>query len=234
MAGAGFKVYATGDLITATEFNTFIQEQVVMVFADSTARDSAVSSPSEGMFCFLKDTDTLQFYSGSTWSSYIGDGDITGVTVTTASNSGLAGGSASTSGAFSATLVVDPSNLADGSSVTVDTANDLLILEDVTDGTVYKVKPSQIASGSANALEDGDSDFTITDGVANGIHYELDNTDMANWNEAGIQLLTAGGIFRHNQTIAPTFTIASGEGAVLAGPVSVTGTITVTGTMVVI
>ena len=234
MAGAGFKVYATGDLITATEFNTFIQEQVVMVFADSTARDSAVSSPSEGMFCFLKDSDTLQFYSGSTWSSYIGDGDITGVTVTTASGSGLAGGSASTSGAFSATLVVDPSNLADGSSVTVDTANDLLILEDVTDGTVYKVKPSQIASGSANALEDGDSDFTITDGVANGIHYELDNTDMANWNEAGIQLLTAGGIFRHNQTIAPTFTIASGEGAVLAGPVSVTGTITVTGTMVVI
>ena len=44
MAGAGFKVYATGDLITATEFNTFLQEQVIMVFADSSARDSAVSS----------------------------------------------------------------------------------------------------------------------------------------------------------------------------------------------
>lgn len=234
MAGAGFKVYATGDLITATEFNTFIQEQVVMVFNNSTARDAAITSPSEGMFAFLKDTDVLTFYTGSTWASFIGEGDITGVTITTSATSGLSGGATATSGAFSSTLVIDPSQLADGSAVTVDTANDLLILEDTTDGTVYKVKPNQIASGSANALVDGDSDFTITDGVANGIHYELDNTDMANWNEAGIQLLTAGGVFRHNQTIAPTFTIGSGEGAVLAGPVTVTGTITVTGTMVVI
>ena len=115
-----------------------------------------------------------------------------------------------------------------------DTANDLLILEDVTDGTVYKVKPNQIASGSANALVDGDSDYTITDGVANGIHYELDNTDMANWNQEGIQLTTNGGVFRHNQTIAPTFTIGTGEGVVLAGAVTVTGTLTVNGTMVVI
>jgi hypothetical protein len=126
MAGAGFKVYATGDLITATEFNTFIQEQVVMVFADSSARDSAVSSPSEGMFCFLKDSDTLQFYSGSSWTSFIGDGDITGVTITTSSTSGLSGGASASSGAFSSTLVIDPSQLADGSSITPDLAHDCL------------------------------------------------------------------------------------------------------------
>ena len=155
-------------------------------------------------------------------------GDITAVN--TASNSGLAGGA--TSGAVS--LTVDPSNLADGSSVTVDTSNDLLILEDVTDGTVYKVKPNQIASGSANALVDGDSDFTITDGVANGIHYELDNTDMADWNQAGVVLTTAGGIFQHQQTQAATYSVPANTGAVLAGPITITGTITNNGTMVVI
>ena len=155
-------------------------------------------------------------------------GDITAVN--TASNSGLAGGA--TSGAVS--LTVDPSNLADGSSVTVDTSNDLLILEDVTDGTVYKVKPNQIASGSANALVDGDSDFTITDGVANGIHYELDNTDMADWNQAGVVLTTAGGIFQHHQTQAATYSVPANTGAVLAGPITITGTITNNGTMVVI
>ena len=155
-------------------------------------------------------------------------GDITAVN--TASNSGLAGGAAT--GAV--TLTVDPSNLADGSSVTVDTANDLLILEDVTDGTVYKVKPSQIASGSANALVDGDSDFTITDGVASGIHYELDNTDMADWNQAGVVLTTAGGIFQHHQTQAATYSVPANTGAVLAGPITITGTITNNGTMVVI
>ena len=155
-------------------------------------------------------------------------GDITAVN--TASNSGLAGGA--TSGAVS--LTVDPSNLTDGSSVTVDTSNDLLILEDVTDGTVYKVKPNQIASGSANALVDGDSDFTITDGVANGIHYELDNTDMADWNQAGVVLTTAGGIFQHHQTQAATYSVPANTGAVLAGPITITGTITNNGTMVVI
>jgi hypothetical protein len=157
-----------------------------------------------------------------------GVGDITAVN--TAANSGLAGGAAS----GDASLTVDPSNLADGSSVTVDTANDLLILEDATDGTVYKVKPNQIASGSANALVDGDSDFTITDGVANGIHYELDNTDMADWNQAGVVLTTAGGIFQHHQTQAATYSVPASTGAVLAGPITITGTITNNGTMVVI
>ncbi len=225
---AGFKVWTTGELVNASDFNNYIQEQVIMTFADATARDSAISSPEEGMFCFLTGTNTLQFYDSSSWVSFIGEGDIT--SIVTASTSGLSGGTAS----GVATLTVDPSQLADGSGITVDTANDLLILEDVTDGTVYKVKPSQIASGSANALVDGDSDYTITDGVTNGIHYELDNTDMANWNETGIQLTTNGGVYRHNQTIAPTFTVASGEGFVLAGPITITGTITNSGTMVII
>ena len=97
-----------------------------------------------------------------------------------------------------------------------------------------KVKPSQIASGSANALVDGDSDFTITDGVASGIHYELDNTDMADWNQAGVVLTTAGGIFQHHQTQAATYSVPANTGAVLAGPITITGTITNNGTMVVI
>ena len=154
-------------------------------------------------------------------------GDISAVN--TNANSGLAGGA--TTGAVS--LTVDPSNLSDGTGVTVDTANDLLILE-AAGGTVYKVNPDQIASGSANALVDGDSDFTITDGVANGIHYELDNTDMADWNQGGIALTAAGGIFRHNQTQSATYTIAATEGTVLAGPITITGTVTNAGTMVIL
>ena len=134
MAGAGFKVYATGDLITATEFNTFIQEQVVMVFANSTARDSAVSSPSEGMFCFLKDTDTLQFYNGSSWASFIGDGDITGVTITTSSTSGLSGGTTASSGAFSSTLVIAPAQATSGTVAT----GDIILFGDINDSNALK------------------------------------------------------------------------------------------------
>ena len=146
MALSGYKEFATGEVLTASDVNAYLM-QAVMVFADSSARDSGIASAKreEGQFVFLKDSNTLQFYDGSSFVNFIGDGDITGVTITTSGTSGLSGGAAATSGAFSATLAVDPSSLSDGSSVTVDLANDLLILEDVTDGTVYKVKPNQIA-----------------------------------------------------------------------------------------
>ena len=90
------------------------------------------------------------------------------------------------------------------------------------------------SSGTANALVASDSDFTLTDGIASGIHYELDNTDMADWNAGGVALTTNGGIFRHHQTQAATYTVAANEGAVLAGPITITGTVTNSGTMVVI
>jgi hypothetical protein len=41
--------------------------QGIWVFANSTARDAAVTSPQEGNTCYLKDTDIIQVYSGSAW-----------------------------------------------------------------------------------------------------------------------------------------------------------------------
>ena len=65
MAGAGFKTFASGDVLTASDVQTFIMEQQIMVFADSTARDAAITSPTEGMFAYLKDTDSLVYHDGS-------------------------------------------------------------------------------------------------------------------------------------------------------------------------
>ena len=69
MAGAGFKTFASGDVLTASDVNTFIMEQQIAVFADSTARDAAITSPTEGMFAYLKDTDGLVYYDGSSWET---------------------------------------------------------------------------------------------------------------------------------------------------------------------
>jgi hypothetical protein len=69
LAGAGFKVFENGNVLTASEVNTFMMEQQIMVFADSTARDAAILSPSEGMFAFLKDSNTLTFYT-TTWEDF--------------------------------------------------------------------------------------------------------------------------------------------------------------------
>lgn len=71
MAGAGFKTFVSGAVLTAGEVNTYLMEQAVMTFADSTARDAAVTSPSEGMVCYLADTNYVQVYDGSAWNNVI-------------------------------------------------------------------------------------------------------------------------------------------------------------------
>lgn len=76
MAGAGAYLWEAGEVVTAANLNQYIQDQVVAVYADATARDAAYGGTgeptlSEGMLCFLKNSDTLQYYSGSSWVNLI-------------------------------------------------------------------------------------------------------------------------------------------------------------------
>jgi hypothetical protein len=68
MAGAGYKLFVTGDVLTAAQVNTYLQEQTVMSFADAAARTSALSAVlAEGMMSYLRDTNAVQVYNGSAW-----------------------------------------------------------------------------------------------------------------------------------------------------------------------
>lgn len=68
MAGAGFKTFNTGDVLTAAQVNTYLMQQTVMVFDNSTARTTALgANVSEGMLSYLKDTNQVEVYDGSSW-----------------------------------------------------------------------------------------------------------------------------------------------------------------------
>lgn len=68
MAGAGYRNWTVGDIPTATQFDTFLQEQTVMTFASTAARDTALSVvKAEGMHAYSSDINTLHYYNGSSW-----------------------------------------------------------------------------------------------------------------------------------------------------------------------
>jgi len=68
--GAGFKDFASGAILMAGDVDNYLMRQTVMTFADASARDTALSGYlEEGMICYLKDTNTLVKYNGSSWGN---------------------------------------------------------------------------------------------------------------------------------------------------------------------
>ena len=126
----GSRSWSTGDTVSAADFVSYISSQVLTVFATATARDAAITSPSEGMFSYTITTpeETLSYYDGSSWVATSLTADITGIT--TAANSSLAGGA--TSGA--------PSLSADVNNSTSATATgaDYVLISDTDDSNATK------------------------------------------------------------------------------------------------
>jgi hypothetical protein len=87
-AGLGFKDFQTGEVLTAADVDGYLM-QGVWVFASAAARDAAVTSPQEGNFAYLKDTNATTYYTGSAWANV----DTTGGGLTLLSTTTLSGAS---------------------------------------------------------------------------------------------------------------------------------------------
>ena len=101
-----------------------------------------------------------------------------------------------------------------------------------SDGTIDLV----VSGVDATQIVDADSDTKIQveeSADEDKIRFDTAGTERAVM-DSTLALTTNGGLFQHNQTQAGTFTIASGEGTVVAGPITITGTVTNAGTMVIL
>lgn len=89
---SGWKSWAVNEVVEADDFQNYIQDQVVQVYAGTAARGSALGTAvTAGMVSYLTDAAVLQYYTGSVWANVSSVGDITAVTAGT----GLSGGGAS-------------------------------------------------------------------------------------------------------------------------------------------
>ena len=154
MAGLGYKVWAAGDVLAAADVNGYLMDQAVMVFDTSGARGSAIGTATEGMVTYLKDTNNLEFWSGSAWTT-VGLDPYT-VTASTATAYSLeasdAGGAlqftagtavvtVGTATAFSAGQKVDI--LADSTDFTISAGTGVTFSGAGTSGTAISFTPGE-------------------------------------------------------------------------------------------
>jgi hypothetical protein len=163
MAGAGYKLFNTGDVLTAAQVNTYLNEQTVMVFASSAARTSALSGVlAEGMMSYLQDTNSVEVYDGSNWVSVGSTGDITGIT--TGTDSGLSGGVTSGTATLRLKLEFDAET---GTTYTLvaGNLNQLVTLNNASPITLT-VPPSVFSAGDViNIAQIGAGQVTLAQGA---------------------------------------------------------------------
>jgi hypothetical protein len=65
---SGYRTWTPGEVITASNVQSYLQDQTVMVFASSSVRATAVIVPTEGMLSWVEDDNKYEYYNGSAWT----------------------------------------------------------------------------------------------------------------------------------------------------------------------
>jgi len=164
MAGAGYKLFATGDVLTAAQVNTYLMQQTVMVFASSAARTTALSGVlAEGMVSYLQDTNSLEVYDGAAWIGATGDitaltagtgisitsatGPIPTVAINTAVTADLTTAQTLTNKTLTAPIIATISNTG---TLTLPTSTDTIVGRATSDTLTNKTLTSPIISTISN------------------------------------------------------------------------------------
>jgi hypothetical protein len=223
MAGAGYKLFNTGDVLTAAQVNTYLQEQVVMVFANAAARTTALTSVlAEGMVSYLKDTNATEVYDGSAWVAIGNSGDITGVTAGTGISGGGTSGTVTITNAMATEITAAGDIIVGTGSGTFDnlpigTTGQVLTAD--TTVSPYKVKWASSSSNYSLAASGSLSGGSVSVTGLSGTDFivELNNATMTATNAFVTTInsdTTSGRYYRNDSgsTSASFFTRNMGAG----------------------
>jgi hypothetical protein len=142
-APAGYKTWSTGDTVTATDFQTYVQDQAVGVFTSSANRSSELASPAEGQLSFLTDSNTLEVYDGSAW-----------VAMLDADSWSVSGGNYTATGTITAASLVGDLTM-DGVSLTaIQTSGESFSDNDTSVMTSASVQDKILSYGYTTAVGD--------------------------------------------------------------------------------
>ena len=118
-----------------------------------------------------------------------------------------------------------------GAMVSGNTETNVTVTYDDSDGTL-----DFVVSADSDLIKDSDNDTKIQAEESSDedkLRYDIAGTEVAVQDGGGLAFTTNSGTVRHHQTQAATYTIAANEVQIMAGPVTITGTITNNGTLVI-
>jgi len=246
MAGAGYKLFATGDVLTAAQVNTYLMQQTVMVFASSAARTSALSGViAEGMVSYLQDTNSLEVYDGSAWIGATGDitaltagtgisilsatGPIPTVAIDTATTVDKTTAQTLTNKTLTAPIIATISNTG---TLTLPTSTDTIVGRATTDTLTNKSLTSPVINGGTLVGPEERTTVSATaatgtinfDAVTQGVLYYTSNAS-ANWtlNIRGNSGTTLSSILAVGDAITVTHLVTQGSTAYYNSAVQIDG-----------
>jgi hypothetical protein len=250
MAGAGYKLFATGDVLTAAQVNTYLMQQTVMVFASSAARTTALSGVlAEGMVSYLQDTNSLEVYDGSAWVGATGDITAltagTGISISSATGpiptvaidstvATLTGSQTLTNKTLTAPVI---STIANTGTLTLPTSTDTIVGRATTDTLTNKTLTSPAinnATSTGSIMVSPEERTTVSataatgtinfDAITQGVLYYTSNAS-ANWtlNIRGSSGATLSSILAVGDAITVTHLVTQGSTAYYNNAVQIDG-----------
>lgn len=212
MAGTGYKLFVNGSTLSASDLNTYVNQQTVMVFATTGARTTALASVlAEGMVSYVTGTG-LQYYTGTAWVNF--DHTFSG----SSSGSTLVQATAAASGTLTLPAATD--------TLVARTTTDTLTNKTLTSPAVnngYLTSPKELTTVSATAAT-GTVNFDV---LTQGILYYTTNAS-ANWtlNFRGNSGTTLNSIMNTGDAWSAVFLNTNGATAYIPNVFQVDGTAT--------
>ena len=152
---SGWKDWAVGEVVEEADFQSFIQNQVVQVYASSAARSSALGTAvSDGMISYLKDVDAVEVFDSSAW-----------VAVGAAGIESIVAGTGLTGGGTAGTVTLNANYSAIGSGITITSSQ----ISDLVTSYVSQTNGVVTTAATGSAVVRNVSFATAAPGTANGM-----------------------------------------------------------------
>ena len=234
-------------MTSAATFKTYFQEGLSLAYDDFTIGDAAVlittSSGNITVDAAANDSDIIfKGTDGGVDTTFLTiDGSAAGDA--TFNNQIIVGDGKLVLNSTAVTSTAAEINLIDGGTsrgtTAIADADGLLINDDGTMRmtTAATVKTYMQTGLTSNSILDADSDTKIQ--VEEGtdediIRYDVAGAEVATQTARGFEFTAVGGFVMNQTTNSQTFTIASTENAIVGGPIALSGTITVEGSLAVV